>query len=82
MATKDLNWNFGTRLADGIMYQGKSTVTDWIMTKEKEQINSLRVVDGIKEPLLLNKVCGRDDLRYVAVPSEVIEKSESHDPVP
>lgn len=66
MATKDLNGGIRAETPNSFMNEsegvGVISVSGWIVSNEKKEVNGLIKVDGIEKPLLLDHVCGLNDL--------------------
>ena len=59
--------------------QGKLGVRNRALTNHKEQIYWLRIIYGVEEPRLLNKLRRFDNLSCIGITCKVIEDTESHD---
>jgi hypothetical protein len=83
VSTKSLNRYVRSHTADGLDHGAQSgaasTAPYGIVPGYHKQIDGLFVVDSLSEPRLLNHVGGFDDLRNVAVASEVEKNTKGHD---
>jgi hypothetical protein len=66
-------------LDDGAQSCARPTTAYRIVASDDKEIDGLLVIDSLFEPRLLNHVSGFDDLRNVAVASEVEKNAEGHD---
>ena len=83
MTAEDLNGYIRAHSADGIMNDAECRAGDSgarrVVAQHHKEVNRLVVVDGVFEPLLVDRSVGGDDPGNVRVAGEVIQKAEAHD---
>lgn len=83
VATECLNRGARTQGSDGLVDYPKRRAacsrSDRIMTDYQEQIDGLRILNGIQEPTFLDKICRLDDLTDVRISLEIVKNAKGHD---